>query len=97
MSYCICGGYLGSGGVDGITGVRWCRCAQPKMVTTQLITMVQGLAPTPIHIDCEPSEEYNRIRELEALLREIRNELSPFTHEDAILNVNVRIREILGE
>lgn len=38
-----------------------------------------------------------RTRQLEAFLREIKNELSPYTHEDAILDVNVRIREILGE
>lgn len=51
MSYCICGGYLGSGGVDGIAGVRWCRCAQPKMVDMKPLTFIQGLAPTPIFID----------------------------------------------
>ena len=28
MSYCKCGGYLGSGGVDGYSG-RWCRCVNP--------------------------------------------------------------------
>jgi hypothetical protein len=31
MSYCQCGGFLGSGGWDGYSG-RWCRCASPKQV-----------------------------------------------------------------
>lgn len=38
-----------------------------------------------------------QLDKLKSFLREIKNELSPFTHEDAILDVNVRIREILGE
>jgi hypothetical protein len=28
MSYCRCGGYLGSGGVDSYAG-RWCNCDNP--------------------------------------------------------------------
>ena len=33
MSYCKCGGYLGSGGVDGYAG-RWCKCSNPVLTTT---------------------------------------------------------------
>lgn len=42
-------------------------------------------------------ENDTQVDKLKSFLREIKNELSPFTHEDAILDVNVRIREILGE
>jgi hypothetical protein len=42
-------------------------------------------------------ENDTQLDKLKSFLREIKNELSPFTHEDAILDVNVRIREILGE
>ena len=37
MSYCICGGYLGSGGADGYAG-RWCSCANPQLSTVQTVT-----------------------------------------------------------
>lgn len=42
-------------------------------------------------------ENDTQLDKLKSFLREIKNELSPFTHEDAILDVSVRIREILGE
>ncbi|GAG27449.1 unnamed protein product [marine sediment metagenome] len=40
MSYCKCGGYLGSGGVDGYAG-RWCQCANPVMDDTQTVSSGQ--------------------------------------------------------
>lgn len=97
MSYCVCGGYLGSGGADGIAGVRWCRCAQPKMVDLKPITFIQDLTPTPIHIDCEPSEDQKRVEQLETLLQEITKELLEFSSNGKIENIRSRIREVLGE
>lgn len=39
MSYCECGGWLGSGGIDGYSG-RYCRCASPRMATSLVSTGV---------------------------------------------------------
>jgi len=46
MSYCKCGGYLGSGGIDGYAG-RWCQCANPTKqyiptITSTEITLPRG-------------------------------------------------------
>ncbi len=37
MSYCKCGGYLGSGGVDGYAG-RWCKCATPVQNNSEVMS-----------------------------------------------------------
>ena len=49
--YCKCGGYLGSGGVDGYAG-RWCNCANPVLadlttiVSGDTITLYDGFVPS---------------------------------------------------
>lgn len=64
MSCCICGGYLGSKGADSISGIRWCRCASPKM--TNLVTQ-SGISVT----------KYNK--ELELLRKEIQKMNKTYT------------------
>lgn len=94
MSYCVCGGYLGSGGVDSYSG-RWCRCANPK-IAPMSITTSEFILPT--YKDYyEPSEEQKRIDDLETLLRDITKELLEFSSNGKIENIRSRIREVLGE
>ena len=43
-NYCKCGGYLGSGGIDGYAG-RWCQCVNPEVDNRPVVTT------TEIHLD----------------------------------------------
>lgn len=51
MSFCICGGYLGSGGVHSYSG-RWCRCERPVLSDqTTISSSIDLTRPAPITIE----------------------------------------------
>lgn len=71
MSYCQCGGYLGSGGVDGYAG-RWCRCANPKLLDAPAMTSNSFTLIVPTYQDYyEPSEEQKELEDLRLRIKEI--------------------------
>ena len=65
MNHCQCGGYLGSGGVDGYAG-RWCRCLNPTMsngltFTSSQVVIVKDVRDQEID---ELKSENKRLREV---------------------------------
>lgn len=94
MSYCICGGYLGSGGVDSYSG-RWCRCINPKLAPLGMTTS-EFIIPT-YQDYYEPSEHETRIEKIETLLQEISKELLEFSSNGKIENIRRRIKQTLEE
>lgn len=81
MSYCVCGGYLGSGGIDSYAG-RWCKCANPKLLDSISMTS-NSFTFIPTYQDYyESSQEqkelefaYQRIKQLEDALRDMVGQL----------------------
>lgn len=74
MSFCICGGYLGTGGVDAYSG-RWCRCTNPIVAVVPLQTStnltIQNQVNEGLHLTLDklkegfkPKEEVKEARKL---------------------------------
>ncbi len=98
MSYCQCGGYLGSGGVDGYSG-RWCSCASP------IATNVVGTAGNVIYVpkgnlNVFPIEEVaSKFEDILLLLKEMDSALDNYNGNPIWKNgvYHKRIKQILEE
>lgn len=93
MSYCVCGGYLGSGGVDSYSG-RWCRCATTKQVNNLSITTTSvSLQPLCVKVDPTQTEIDELKEQIKTLVSYMRTKIDQADWH-AVADAAMDIREL---